>query len=123
MVNKTIKLDKVNEDKSRINLNLKLTVGFSWNYDICEIYNSPTQPIKDLKDMVEDYLDTCFLPLDLNVSNVEFLWNKESIPKECKDSYDKFLKAHAESEKIKVKKEIEELENKAKLLKEKLKKL
>jgi gas vesicle protein len=100
-----IKLDKVPEDKSRINLDLKLTVRFSWNSDICEIYNSPTQPIKQLKDMIE----------------VE--WNSQSIPKECKDSYDKFLKAHAESEKQKVKKEIEELENKAKQLKEKLKKL
>lgn len=118
-----IKLDKVPEDESRINLDLKLTVGFSWNYDICEIYNSPTQPIKQLKDMIEDYLEICFAPLDLNVSDIEVEWTQTSIPKECKNSYDKFLKAHAESEKQKVKKEIEELENKAKQLKEKLKKL
>ena len=79
-----IKLDKVPEDESRINLDLKLTVGFSWNYDICEIYNSPTQPIKQLKDMIEDYLEICFAPLDLNVSDVEVEWTQASIPKNAK---------------------------------------
>lgn len=138
MVNKeVIKLDKVPEGKERIYIDVKMKVGINWNYDIVENTMKPTnhkahcffenngENPKDLISGLNSYLKLCFQETDgiIEADNINVEFNIQAIPVECRNSYDKFLKAHAESEKLKVKKEIEELENKAKQLKEKLKKL
>ena len=128
-----IKLDKVPEGKERIAFELKVKLRVNWNYDIIDNTMIPTnykanlffenyEKPKDLYLVLNTYLDGCFEQLD-GVVDLDFSIEEINIPQECKDSYDKFLKAHTESVKQKVKKEIEELENKAKQLKEKLKKL
>jgi hypothetical protein len=135
MVNKeVIKLDTVPDGKERITFDLRVKLGVNWNYDIVYstmepvnhksslfFINDTDQP-KDLYSGLSSYLGSCFEAMD-GVVDVNFNIDSVDVPKECQVSYDKFLKAHAESEKQKVKKEIEELENRAKQLKEKLKKL
>ena len=134
MTNKEIiKLDKVPKKKEKISFELKVKLGVNWNYNIVENTMIPTdykssiffkdyKSPKDFRLALYSYVKCHFEQMD-GVGFVEFSVEEINIPKVCEDSYDKSLKAHAESEKIKVKKEIEELENKAKQLKEKLKKL
>ena len=134
MVNKeVIKLEKVPEGKERITFELRVRLGVNWNYDIVDNTMIPTgykaniffedyEKAMDLGLALDSYLEDVFEQMN-GVVDVEFTVENLDIPKECRDSYEKFLKAHAESEKQRVKKEIEELENRAKQLKEKLKKL
>lgn len=127
MVNKeVIELEKVPEGKERITFELRVKLGVNWNYDVVEstflFFDNESKIPTSLTDGLSTYLKACFNEMS-GVVDVDFNMETADIPKECKDSYDKFLKAHTESEKQRVKKEIEELENKAKQLKEKLKKL
>mgnify|MGYP003475949268 CR=1 FL=1 len=134
MTKEIIQLDKVPEGKERITFELRVKLGVNWNYDIvCNTFattnykphfffeNDKRTPTS-LSEGLNSYLEACFAEME-GIVDAEFKIENVDIPKECQQSYDKFLKAHAESEKTKVKKEIEELENKAKQLKEKLKKL
>lgn len=128
-----IELEKVPTGKERIDFECQIKLSVNWNYDIVdntmeptnhksEIFFSDSKKPETLFDALSKYLKICFEQMD-GVVYVDCNIEEVNLPKECKDSYDKFLKAHAESEKLRVKKEIEELENKTKQLKERLKKL